>query len=149
MILSTLARTALAIVGALLRRRWASTRQPSNVYVVNLVTECLDYRLQVGKHVAWRLDGRPGPAPVVDPPYYGEAVAHVIALHSPAPIAKVADRLVKQTRLLGKEFVRQDPADPWVPNPREWDAALAEWLRRADDYLREAAIADAMDRVSG
>ena len=139
-IVTTLAGVARAIIGALVQRRWASSHEPSNAYVVNVLTECLRYRRQVGRHVAWRIDGRPGAAPVAYDLTFGEAVASVIALHSPADIAEAAGQLLRQTQQLGKEFVRQDPVDPWMPDPMDWEEALAEWERRADRYrdLEEA-----------
>jgi hypothetical protein len=131
---TALSRSVLAIIDALVQRRWASKHEPSNVYVVNVLTECRRYRLQVGRHVAWRLRGRRGAAPVVGDLTFGEAVAHVIAVHSPADLAQAASQLLAQTQLLGKEFVRQDMADPWMPDPTDWEEALADWDVRADAY---------------
>jgi hypothetical protein len=43
-----------------------------------------------------------------------------VALQSPGAIAEAAGALWRQTELLGRRFVR-DEADPWTPDPADWD----------------------------
>jgi hypothetical protein len=137
-VLTALAGAALAIVGIIVQQRRANRREPSPYLA--LLAGYLLYRIQVAKHVAWRLEGRPGNPPTVDSLFESEAASFVVALRSPGPMAEAAGQLFQQTELLDKEFVRQEPNDPWMPDPREWEEAVAEWLRRAEAYRSLAPI---------
>lgn len=81
---------------------------------------------------------------MVDSLFDGEAAGFAVALRSPGPIAEAAGQLFQQTELLGKEFVRQDANDPWRPDSRDWEDALADWLVRAETH-RSLAPADDTD----
>jgi hypothetical protein len=109
--------------------------------------ECERHCRQVAAHVAWRLGGRSGAGPRVGSTDWAEALVLAVALESPGAIAEAAGALWRQTELLGKRFVR-DEADPWTPDPADWDAMLAEWQSR-DLAYREVARLEDHDAAGG
>jgi hypothetical protein len=137
-LIATLATlVGLGVRSRLLARDGRSEREQSPY--VALWIACDRYRQQVAKHVAWRLDGRPGDGPVVRSSRDFDGLVLVLALQSPGPLAQAAGSLTQQTELLGTRFVR-DHADPWVPDLGEWEAMLAEWQTRARDYAQLAHV---------
>jgi hypothetical protein len=148
-ILLVLIAAALVLIGIVVRQRAANRHRPMDrewsPYSA-LWEECDRYRRQVADHVAWRLDGRPGNGPLVEPASF-DAAAFVVALQSPGRIAEAAGALSQQTELLGESFVRDD-ADPWMPDPNEWEAMIAEWQIRATNYADVAQI-DRGDPTTG
>jgi hypothetical protein len=140
-ILLVLVAAAMALIGIIVQQRAANRRRPidreRSPYVA-LWEESDRYRRQVANHVAWRRDGRPGKGPLVEGPTF-DVAAFAVALQSPGPIAEAAGALSQQTELLGKTFVRDD-ADPWAPDPEEWEAMIAEWQIRASNYADLAHV---------
>jgi len=111
---------------------------------------CDRYRQQVAEHVAWRLRGRSGAAPLVGPSHEFDGLGLAVALQSPGRVAKAAGGLLQQTESLGKTFVR-DEADPWMPNRWDWEAMLTDWHDRAQEYavLAQVDLPDSTPNDSG
>jgi hypothetical protein len=150
LILLILVFTLVTLVGLGIRSRllarYGRSERETSPYVA-LWIACDHYRQQVAKHVAWRLDGRPGDGPVVRSSRDFDVLGLALALQSPGPLAQAAGSLTQQTELLGTRFVRDD-ADPWVPDLEEWEAMLAEWQTRARDYAQLAHV-DRGDSTAG
>ena len=134
--------TLVTLVGLGVRSRLVShfqvNEEEPSPYLA-LLMACDRYRRQVAKHVAWRLEGRPGDGPVVRSSRDFDGLGLALAIHSPGPLGHAVASLTQQTELLGTTFVR-DAGDPWVPDPQEWEAMLSDWQGRARDYARLAHI---------
>ena len=150
LILLILILVPLTLLGLVVRARVVARYRPSEreqSLPVTLWIACDRYRRGVAEHVAWRLAGRPGDGPVIPSSFAFKGLDLALMLQSPGPIANAGGALVRQTALLGATFVR-DSDDPWMPDPHEWEARLAEWQILSEDY-KQLAHVDLPDSTGG